>query len=311
MHGLPLAWAKFERRNVEGVGWRVAVTGQNELVRGTYRENGNRSQITLAETGWYLVVVQTETARAATEIELETPTALAINTLGRWSVGEIVQPIAVTAAANGLTDPAVETLTRQWHPFERVSMAWVVETKDKDQPVRWRIDSGQTVGQHTLTIYAWRLFNYAGGIQKNESPNRVLFAPIAAADVSAVRLDPPLNPWYNPTLLDWYRVTASSTQATNTLRWNVETLADYTHKLQMFIRSTPGTTATGDPGFRVFDAQGTNIFETKLLYQTPNQSIYESDFARRAAGQRVAALEIFEIEQTDAFDVRAVLNVTD
>ena len=294
-----------------GVGWRVAVTGQNELVGGTYRENGNRSEITFAETGWYLVVVQTETARATTEIELETPTALAINTLGRWSGGEIVQPIAVTAAANGLADPTVQTLTRQWQPFERVSMAWVVATKDKDQPVRWRIDSGQTVGQQTLTIYAWRLFNYAGGIQKDEPPNRVLFAPIAAADVSAVRLDPPLNPWYNPTLLDWYRVTASSTQASNTLRWNVETLADYTHKLRMFIRSTPGTTATGDPGFRVFDAQGTNIFETKLLYQQPNQSIYEADFARRAAGQRVAALEIFEIDQTDAFDVRAVLNVSD
>jgi hypothetical protein len=311
MHGLPLAWAKFERRNVAGQGWRVAVTGQNELVRGTYRENGTRSQITFAEPGWYLLVVQTETARAATEIELETPTTLAINTLGRWSVGGIVQPIAVTAASNGLADPTVEALTRQWQPFERVSMAWVVETTSKDEPVRWRIASGQTVGQHTLTIYAWRLFNYAGGIQKNESPNRVLFAPIAAADVSAVRLDPPLNPWYNPTFEDWYRVTVSSNQTSNTLRWNVETLPDFEHKLQMVIRSMPGTQVSGDVGFRVFDAAGTKIFERGLPYQPPSQSVYEQTFARRTAGQQIAALEIFKITQTDAFDVRAVLNVTD
>ena len=98
MHGLPLAWAKFERKNVPGLGWRIAITGQNEIVRATYAENANRSQLTFAEPGYYLVVVQTDTAQAQTELELETPTDLALNTLGRWIVGSIVQPISVVPA---------------------------------------------------------------------------------------------------------------------------------------------------------------------------------------------------------------------
>ena len=309
MHGLPLAWAKFERRNVPGVGWRIAVSGQNEVVRGTYAENANRSQITFAEPGFYLVVVQTETAQAQTEIELETPTELALNTLGRWRVGGIVQPISVVPVANGLADPAVQTLTRAWMPFERVSMAWPIQTTTADQPVRWRWSSGQTAGQHTPTVYAWRFFNYAGGIQKTQDANRVLESPTITGPAAAVRLDPPQNPWYNPTKLDWYRVTVGSAQTR--LRWDVETLQDYEHLLRVTIRATPGTQASGSVAVRVFDSTGAIVHLQDLPYSQPNESVYSNTFARRPTGPRLTALEIIKMEPTDAFDVRVEFNVTD
>lgn len=310
MHGLPLAWAKFERRNVPSVGWRIAVSGQNELVRGTYQENANRSQITLAEPGYYLVVVQTDTARAQTEIELETPTALAINTLGRWNVGGIVQPINVVPAANGLADPVVNTLTRQWMPFDRVAMAWPIQTTAADQPVRWRWASGQTAGQHTPTIYVWRFFNYAGGIQKTQESNRAFLEAVSVGDFVVVRLDPPTNPWYSPTLADWYRITTPTANLTNLLRWTVETLHDYTHKLRLITRATPLSGASGDILFRVFDATGANIHEQAALYGA-TETVYEVNFARRAAGQQIDRVEIFKVDTDDALDVRVELNVTD
>ena len=310
MHGLPLAWAKFERRNVPGIGWRIAVSGQNEVVRGTYSENAKRSQITFAEPGFYLVVVQTETSQAQTEIELETPTELALNTLGRWRVGGIVQPISVVPAANGLADPAVQTLTRAWMPFERVSMAWPIETTTADQPVRWRWSSGQTAGQHTPTVYAWRFFNYAGGIQKTQDANRVLESPTITGPAAAVRLDPPQNPWYNPTKLDWYRVTASATQPGTKLRWEVDTLHDFEHLWRVAIRATPGTQASGSFKFRVIDAQGSIIHQVDLNY-IQTETVYSQKVDRRAAAQRVAALEIQNIKQTDLFDVRVEMNVND
>ena len=310
MHGLPLAWAKFERRNVPGIGWRIAVSGQNEVVRGTYSENAKRSQITFAEPGFYLVVVQTETSQAQTEIELETPTELALNTLGRWRVGGIVQPISVVPAANGLADPAVQTLTRAWMPFERVSMAWPIQTTTADQPVRWRWSSGQTAGQHTPTVYAWRFFNYAGGIQKTQDANRVLESPTITGPAAAVRLDPPQNPWYNPTKLDWYRVTASATQPGTKLRWEVDTLHDFEHLWRVAIRATPGTQASGSFKFRVIDAQGSIIHQVDLNY-IQTETVYSQKVDRRAAAQRVAALEIQNIKQTDLFDVRVEMNVND
>jgi hypothetical protein len=311
MHGLPLAWAKFERKNVPGLGWRIAVTGQNEIVRATYAENANRSQLTFAEPGFYLVVVQTDTAQAQTELELETPTDLALNTLGRWIVGSIVQPISVVPAANGLADPVVQTLNRVWMPFERVSMAWPIQTTTADQPVRWRWASGQSSGQHTPTIYAWRLFNYAGGIGKTQDANRIWELPTITGPAAAVRLDPPSNPWYDPTKLDWYRVTASATQAGTKLRWEVETLHDYEHLWEVAVRSTPGTQASGSIGFRVLDAMGATIASTTLNYQPPNETFHSQKVDRRSSNQRVAAVEVFDIDQTDACDVRVVLNVND
>ena len=309
MHGLPLAWAKFERKNVPGLGWRIAITGQNEIVRATYAENANRSQLTFAEPGFYLVVVQTDTAQAQTELELETPTDLALNTLGRWIVGSIVQPISVVPAANGLADPTVETLNRVWMPFERVSMAWPIQTTTADQPVRWRWASGQSSGQHTPTIYAWRLFNYAGGIGKTQDANRVLEAPEAIGQVSAVRLNPPQNPWYNPTKLDWYRVTVASAQTI--LRWTIETSMDYEHQLRVTIRSTPGTQASGSVSIRVLDRIGEIVHVQDLPYST-NESVYSHTFARRPfESSRLEALEIINMELEDAFDVRVEFNVSD
>jgi hypothetical protein len=309
MHGLPLAWAKFERKNVPGLGWRIAITGQNEIVRATYAENANRSQLTFAEPGFYLVVVQTDTAQAQTELELETPTDLALNTLGRWIVGSIVQPISVVPAANGLADPTVETLNRVWMPFERVSMAWPIQTTTADQPVRWRWASGQSSGQHTPTIYAWRLFNYAGGIGKTQDPNRVLEAPEAIGQVSAVRLNPPQNPWYNPTKLDWYRVTVASAQTI--LRWAIETSMDYEHQLRVTIRATPGTQASGSVSIRVLDRIGEIVHVQDLPYST-NESVYSHTFARRPfESSRLEALEIINLELEDAFDVRVEFNVAD
>lgn len=310
MHGLPLAWAKFERKNVAGVGWRVAISGQNEIVQGTYSEGSGRAQLTFAEPGFYLVVVQTETGRDETEIELETQTALAINTLGRWKVGGIVQPIQVVPAANGLADPFVQNLTRQWMPFERVSMAWVVQTTDKNQPVRWRWASGQTQGQHTGTVYAWRLFNYAGGIQKNQDSNRAFDAAVDVGDFQSLRLDPPKNPWYSPTFEDWYRITTTTASNANALRWNLDCLHDYTHTLKFFTRATPGSGKTGDLGFRVFDATGTKIHDQAATYGA-SVAVYEVNFGRRAAGQQIATVEVFKVETTDAVDVRLQINVTD
>jgi hypothetical protein len=311
VHGLPLAWAKFERRNVPGVGWRIAVSGQNEIVRGTFAENANRSQITFAEPGFYLVVVQTDTAQAQTEIELETPTDLALNTLGRWNVGGIVQPISVVPATNGLADPTVQTLTRAWMPFQRVSMAWPIQTTTPDQPVRWRWASGQTAGQHTPTVYVWRFFNFAGGIGKTQDANRVLESPTITGPAAAVRLDPPQNPWYNPTKLDWYRVTATANQAGTKIRWDVDTLHDFEHLWRVAIRSTPGTQASGGVGFRVIDAQGSIIHQVGLTYNTQTETVLSQKVERRAAAQRVVALEVFDIEQTDFFDVRVEINVND
>lgn len=310
MHGLPLAWAKFERVNVPNVGWRVAISGQNEIVRGTFAENGNKTQIAFAEPGWYLVVVQTETARAQTEIELETQTALAINTLGRWNVGGIVQPVNVAAAANGLADPVVQTITRQWMAHERVNMAWLVQTTDKDQPVRWRMTSGQTVGQHTVTVYAWRLFNYSGGIGKIEQPNRAIAAAGAVGDLQAIRLASPTNPWASPILQDWYRVTTPTANLTNALRWNCDCQHDYTHQLRFFTRATPGVGSNGDVVFRVFDATGAAIHEQPALYSA-TETVYTVNFARRLAGQAIAAVEMFKLLTTDFIDVRLELNVTD
>jgi hypothetical protein len=304
-----LAWAKFERRNVPGVGWRIAVSGQNEIVRGTFAENANRSQITFAEPGFYLVVVQTDTAQAQTEIELETPTDLALNTLGRWNVGGIVQPISVVPATNGLADPTVQTLTRAWMPFQRVSMAWPIQTTTPDQPVRWRWASGQTAGQHTPTVYAWRFFNYAGGIGKTQDANRLFEAPETIGAVEAVRLDPPQNPWYNPTKLDWYRVTVASVQTQ--LRWEMQTLQDYEHQLRITVRSTPGTQASGAVGVRVFDSTGSIVYVQDLPYSHPNESVYSHTFARRPNGPLLTALEIIKMEPADAFDVRVEFNVTD
>jgi hypothetical protein len=308
VHGLPLAWAKFERRNVPGIGWRIAVSGQNEVVRGTYSENANRSQITFAEPGFYLVVVQTETAQAQTEIELETPTELALNTLGRWRVGGIVQPISVVPAANGLADPAVQTLTRSWMPFERVSMAWPIETTTADQPVRWRWSSGQTAGQHTPTVYAWRFFNYAGGIGKTQDSNRVLEAPETIGAVAAVRLDPPRNVWYNPTKLDWYRVAVGS-DATS-VRWNIQTLYDYEHLMRVSIRSTPGSQASGTITARVLNAEGSILYQKDLSYSPANDTVYTNVFARQIDFP-ISAIELINLQATDAFDVRVEFNVTD
>ena len=308
MHGLPLAWAKFERKNVPGLGWRIAVTGQNEIVRATYAENANRSQLTFAEPGYYLVVVQTDTAQAQTELELETPTDLALNTLGRWIVGSIVQPISVVPAANGLADPTVQTLNRVWMPFERVSMAWPIQTTTADQPVRWRWASGQSSGQHTPTIYAWRFFNYANGIGKTQDANRVLEAPESIGQVSAVRLSPPKNPWYNPTKLDWYRVTVGS--AASSLRWNIETLYDYEHLLRVSLRATPGSQASGTITVRVLNADGSILYQQDLSYSPANDSVYSNAFARQVDFP-ISAVELINLETTDAFDVRVEFNVAD
>lgn len=306
MHGLPLAWAKFERKNVAGVGWRVAISGQNEIVQGTYSEGSGRAQLAFAEPGFYLVVVQTETGRAETEIELETQTALAINTLGRWKVGGIVQPIQVVPAANGLADPFVQNLTRQWMPFERVSMAWVVETTNKNQAVRWRWTSGQTQGQHTGTVYAWRLFNYAGGIQKNQDADR-LFVPLQTStpNITATPTETTPNVWYNPVFRQWYLVECN---AAGQIFWEPDCFYDYAHELVVNVKIAEGN--AGFKGFKLYvDSQQTQqIIEIGVNYSLDNT--YTATFPRRAPGHAITRVWA-SVGNGSKFYIWAKLNVTD
>lgn len=306
MHGLPLALAKFERKNIAGVGWRVAISGQNEIVGGTYSEGSGRAQLAFVEPGYYLIVVQTETGGAETEIELETQTALAINTLGRWRPGGIVQPVNVVPAANGLADPFVQNLTRNWMPFERVSMAWVVETTTANQAVRWRWTSGQAQGQHTGTVYAWRLFNYAGGIQKNQDADR-LYVPLQTStpNITVTPTETTSNVWYSPVFRQWYLVECA---ANGQIYWEPECLHDFAHELVVRVKIAPGN--ANFTGFKLYvDSQQTQeIFEIPTSYVT--ESTYTQAIASRAAGDPITRV-LAQLGNGSKFYIWAKLNVTD
>ena len=313
MHGLPLGWARFERRNVPSLGWRVVITGQNEFVRGTYAESGDTGQLTFAEAGWYLLVVQTETARKTTEIELVQPTTDAINTLGRWNMATIVQPTVVTAAADGLADPTVTTITREWQPFERVSMAWIIQTTTSNQAVKWRASSGQTVGSQTWTADVWRFHNYAAGVdgQKTQEANRLLAEVTQGnntggnATVSA--LTTLKNAYLNPEPV-WHRIAATADNAANRVSFYPrDMLANYTHDVVFTIKTTPGQTATGSPTLTVYSTTGGSMGSVSIPY-TATPATYTLAIA--AGANAINEIRISNFGVADKFDVWGRCNVT-
>lgn len=310
MHGLPLAWAKFERKNVPGLGWRVAVSGQNDLVGGTWAESASETQITLAEPGWYLVVVQTQTARELTELELLTPTTWATNVLGRWRKAVIVQPVQVIADAAGLADPVTTNLNRQWQPHEHVSIAWPIETTTKNQPVKWRFQSGQTAGQHSMVAFVWRFWSYAAALGPNtQDANRLLDAPQVAGLATRTTAQANPQPWANPVWKWWHRVSATGANAANAVFWLPDCLHDYTHELVLTIRAA-GATIGNRPRLQVITQQG-NVIQNNLITYKFEELQYAYAFARRAAGDPITRVELTEFDNTDDFEVWAQLNVTD
>ena len=311
MHGLPLAWAKFERRNVPGLGWRVAVSGQNNLVGGTWAESGSETQITFAEAGWYLVVVQTDTGRELTELELIAPTTWAVSTLGRWRKAVIVQPVQVIADPTGMADPNVTFLNRQWQPHERVSMAWPIQTTTKNQAVKWRHLSGQTAGQHAMVAYVWRLWDYAAALGPNiQDANRLLDAPSVAglATRTTTELNP--NPWYNPVYKWWHRIGATGANAANAIVWLPQCSHDYTHQLILTLRAA-GAAITGRVRLTVYDGQNVVLFTGLMAYKNNEELPYTVAFGRRSLNEQVARVEVTEFDNTDDFEIWGQLNVTD
>jgi hypothetical protein len=310
MHGLPLAWAKFERKNVPGLGWRLSVTGQNDLVGGTWAESTTETQITFAEPGWYLVVVQTDTGRELTELELVTPTTWALNTMGRWRKAVIVQPINVVPAANGLTDPVVTMLNRQWQPHERVSMAWPIQTTTKNQAVKWRFLSGQTPGQHSMVAYVWRLADFAAALGPNtQDANRLLDAPQVAGLAVRTTEQPNPNKWYSPPYKWTHRITEMGSDPTNAVTWSPKCSHDYTHQLVVGYKcAVPNI--VGFFRIKVFSQLGNVLANQRVSYK-PTELEYSVALARRAANDRITTVEISEFDNGDLFDVWARLNVTD
>jgi hypothetical protein len=313
MHGMPLGWARFERKNVPSLGWRVVITGQNEFVRGTYAESGDTGQLTFAEAGWYLLVVQTETARKTTEIELIQPTTDAINTLGRWNMATFVQPTVVTAGASGVADPTVTLLTRSWQPFERVSMAWILQTTTANQAVKWRASSGQTVGSQTWTADVWRFHNYAAGVegQKTQDSNRLLAEVTQGnntggnATVSA--LTTLKNAYLNPEPI-WHRIGATADNAANRVSFYPrDMLANYTHDVIFTIKTTPGQTATGTPTLTVFNNVGGSMGTVSIPYNA-TAATYTLSIA--AGSNRINEIRISNFGVADKFDVWGRCNVT-
>lgn len=321
MHGLPLAWAKFERRRIDNFTWKMAVSGQNEIVRGTFAERNspdrtgqdvNTSQIQFAEPGWYLVVVQAGTGNATTEIALTSGSVQTwvINPMGRWRAGTIVQPIDVAAAANGQADPVVQVLNRVWQPYQRVSIAWLTQTTAANQSVQWQTTSGELAGFNSLAVYVWRFFNYAGGVEKMQQPDRLFDPPQAEGNVTVTALRTTANRWYSPVYKLYRSVTATANNPFNKVVWLPECLADYTHTLRVAILATPGSGATGSPVVSIYSAANALIGSQALTYNA-TEAVYTINVGRRAAGQQIARVEIAQINATDAFDVEAQLNVTD
>jgi hypothetical protein len=56
---------------------------------------------------------------------------------------------------------------------------------------------------------------------------------------------------------------------------------------------------------------GATIESVTLNYQQPNETFHSQKVDRRPSNERVTAVEVFDIDQNDAFDVRVVLNVND
>lgn len=312
MHGLPLAWAKFERRRIDNFTWKVAVSGQNEIVRGTFGENGNTSQIQFAEPGWYLVVVQAGTGNATTEITLtgRSVQTWIVSPTGRWRAGTIVQPISVAAAANGQADPVVQVLNRVWQPFQRVAIAWLTQTTAANQAVQWNTTSGELPGFNSLAVYVWRFYNYAGGVQKIQEPNRLLDNPQTQGNVIISQKRTTGNPWYSPVFKLYRSVSATATNAANKLVWLPECLPDYTHQLNLAILATPGSGATGSPIVAIYSAANALIGLQTLTYNA-TEAVYTINIGRQLSGQQVARVEISQITVADAFELEAQLNVND
>lgn len=313
MHGLPLGWARFERKNVPTLGWRIVITGQNEFVRGTYAESGETGQLTFAEAGWYLLVVQTETARKTTEIELIQPTAEAINTLGRWNMATFVQPTVVTASATGTADPTVDTITREWQPYERVNMAWMIQTTTANQAVKWRASSGQTAGSQTWTADVWRFHNYAGGVdgQKTQDANRLLDAVVQGSNTSGnatvTALATLKNAFLNPEPV-WHRIGATADNAANRVTFYPrDMLANYTHSVVFTIYRTPGQSATGSPTLTVINNAGGTMGSISMPY-TSTPATYTINIA--AGANTIQEIRITNFGLADKFDVWGRCNVT-
>lgn len=311
MHGLPLAMAVFERKRVASV-WSIVTTGAPEAVGVKYHSEGS-GQFTFqfAVPGWFLLVFQAETGGNTTEIELMDHNAETVHSLGRWRMAQFAQVDSITVNAAATSDPSYTTLTRQWQPFERVAIPFLVRTLDDEQNVSIRVASGLTSTNQTWVATIWRLHDWEQPYTQN--PNCSRFDPSTVGGVTFTRLPADLHRHLYATGYRYRVVGASGGK----LVWsfgdavssvNNQVLPGFTYTLTVRIVTSPGETATGTVSIEVRAATSGAIHSGTRTYNT-TEAVYTTTFATRSAGDPISEINI-TAGAGDKFDIEVELDVT-
>lgn len=311
MHGLPLAMAVFERKRVSSV-WSIVATGYPEAVGVKYHAEGSGNYtIKLAKAGWFLLVVQAETGGDTTEIELTNSNAETVHSLGRWRKATFAQVDSITVNAAATADPTYTTLTRNWQPFERVAIPFLVRTLADDTNVTFRISSGLSSANQTWVATIWRLHDWNQPQVENANCSR--FNPSTVNGVTFTRLPADLHRYLYSTGYRYRVIGASGGK----LVWSFgdvvssvgnQVLPGFTYTLTVKIVTSPGETATGTVTIEVRGTTSGAIDTGTVAYST-TEATYTQTFATRSATDPISEINI-TAGAGDKFDVEVALNVT-
>lgn len=316
MHGMPLAFAVF-RRFFDG-GGKIGTSGAPDAVGAAYGEEAAPEyRIEVAEPGWYYLVVQATTGGDDTEIELISPTAEAINTLGRWLAPDFVQCKSITPDSSGTADPSYTNMTRTWDPFERVAIGWVIRTTIANEAVRFRVESGLATSQTAFEAYMLRLHDWDQPAVQNPNCARFYEEVVVGTGLTATILPHQTNKYIYSDAWRW-RVVVTSVVSGQRLVWNfsesnaapeIQCLAEYSYDVVVRIVTSPGETATGATTLKI-KAQSSGVIQTETLTWNTTEAVYTFPIAPRTTGDAINELSVEGFAAGDKFDIEVALNVT-